>query len=421
MICLQLAAQSLLLVVGGTPLRMPVRIASYAASLGLLALLPLARWKHPALPWAIAVMAIVPLGLLHPEASTLKAGVAQIAMYAAVLAPLLWMSRVRMNERWFRVVVLMIWGFNVASATVGVVQTRFGWLQPEISIVLQEQGLDHIESLTITLSDGTRVFRPMGLSDTPGSAAVAGMLAILLGSGILLTERSTALKLLSLIGSAAGVFCILLAQVRSIMIMTGFGLLTLVVVLSLLGSRRALRRLMLGAGLAVACGVIWGLAVGGEETVARILSLVAEDPRMIYYQNRGHFLEFTFGELLPRYPLGAGLGRWGMSHAYFGNEINSIWAEIQWTGWLLDGGVPLMLAYTAAILAGTLACWRIAKRRNGSLSLWGAVLVSYSLAVLLVTFNSPVFQSELGLQFWLLNASLFAAAGAGRVEGRPDA
>ena len=37
---------------------------------------------------------------------------------------------------------------------------------------------------------------------------------------------------------------------------------------------------------------------------------------------------------------------------YFGDRYNAespqIWAEIQWTGWLLDGGIPLMIAAAAA-------------------------------------------------------------------------
>ncbi len=38
-----------------------------------------------------------------------------------------------------------------------------------------------------------------------------------------------------------------------------------------------------------------------------------------YQENRGGFVAQTFGELLDRYPLGAGLGRWGMMQIYFAN------------------------------------------------------------------------------------------------------
>ena len=37
-----------------------------------------------------------------------------------------------------------------------------------------------------------------------------------------------------------------------------------------------------------------------------------------YQENRGIFLTYTLQELLYEYPFGAGIGRWGMMSAYFG-------------------------------------------------------------------------------------------------------
>ena len=66
------------------------------------------------------------------------------------------------------------------------------------------------------------------------------------------------------------------------------------------------------------------------------------------------FLSYTLQELLYEYPFGAGIGRWGMMSAYFGEPTNwqfpALWAEIQLTGWLYDGGVLLWICYAGAIV-----------------------------------------------------------------------
>jgi hypothetical protein len=59
----------------------------------------------------------------------------------------------------------------------------------------------------------------------------------------------------------------------------------------------------------------WAVAIGGESTLERLSSLVSDRADAVYQQNRGHFLEDTINVLLPQYPLGAGLGRWGMMNA----------------------------------------------------------------------------------------------------------
>jgi hypothetical protein len=119
---------------------------------------------------------------------------------------------------------------------------------------------------------------------------------------------------------------------------------------------------------------------------------------------------------LPKYPWGAGLGRWGMMNAYFGKNGNpltdQIWVEIQWTGWLLDGGIPLIFAYTSALVFAIYLTLKISfdRQRRDELSFWGAVIFSYNIGIIMITFNYPVFISQMGMEFWLLNAALFVAA-----------
>ncbi len=144
-------------------------------------------------------------------------------------------------------------------------------------------------------------------------------------------------------------------------------------------------------------------------------SAVQDRPGKVYYRNRGLFLEHTVQDLLPQYPLGAGLGRWGMMNLYFGDnsdpERACLWAELQWTGWVLDGGVPLLLAYAAALALACRTALQITLLRNaGNLWLWGGVLLAYNLGAVAVTFSYTFFVGQGGLEFWLLNAVLFGAA-----------
>src|ERR1019366_6056773 len=149
----------------------------------------------------------------------------------------------------------------------------------------------------------------------------------------------------------------------------------------------------------------------------RLGTLIAADPREVYYTNRGMFLEYTFVDLLPQYPLGAGLGRWGMLSNYFG-EFNRwgppIWVEVQWTGWLIDGGVLLMLAYGAALWLAVREAMRMAGREGSAadieLGKWAAVLVAYDVSIIASTFASCPFAGTLGIDFWLLNVTVFTAS-----------
>jgi hypothetical protein len=81
-----------------------------------------------------------------------------------------------------------------------------------------------------------------------------------------------------------------------------------------------------------------------------------------------------------------------------------------WTGWLLDGGIPLVAAYIAAMGIAFYWAGRIAlDRSRPELTMWGALVFAYNTGALAVTFNNPLFVSQAGLEFWLLNAALWGA------------
>jgi len=414
-----------LIVPGIDRVRFLFRIAVFGGSLALLVFLPRGRHPHPSSRPALLALLIVALGLFNPDTQGPLAAVAAIAMYVAILAPLWWVGALPIDVGLIRRVAMVLWMFHTSSAAVGVLQMYFpgGALEPEPNAIFLARGDAMVEGAKITLAGGQQVFRPMGLTDQPGGAAASGLAAIVFALGIWTVDRRWWLGALCLLSMMCGFFCIYLSQVRSILIMAVVAMLVFAAVLlrrrdyARLGRYVAMAMLVLGASTA------WAFYVGGEMTINRLLTLIENDPRAVYYHGRGWALHYTW-DAIPQYPLGAGLGRWGMINHYFGGggsgasispEPEPLWAEIQWTAWLFDGGVPLILTYGLAALVAAWISWRIAiDRRAGDVSLWGAVLCASNVAALAVTFNYPVFMSQGGMEFWLLNACLWGAWKRGR-------
>lgn len=414
-VLLQIACQLALLWHGIGPLRVAVRIAAYGASLLLWFFLSGCGQTHPSARAAWWVLVIVGLSFFHPTTNGLLSGLAQVGMYLSILGPLFWVPRLSVDRVVLSRVLLLVWIFHTLSASFGVLQTYFpGRFQPNLSSVIAAQGEGYLESLRITLATGERVFRPMGLTDVPGGSAVAGFYATLFGIGFFLVHRRPLWRAASLGSMAVGLFCLYLSQVRSVLVMAAISMAAFAGVLIWRGRLSSLIKLAVVLTGVVLASFAWAVSLGGEIVTERLTTLIDDDPRMVYYRNRGRFLEHTLTELLPRYPLGAGLGRWGMTNAYFGDnsdpDTGAIWAEIQWTGWLLDGGVPLVLAYLAALALALRMAAEVASRRVADeLWVWGTVLFAYNVGALAITFTYPFFAGQRGMEFWLLNAVLFAA------------
>ena len=410
---LQVACQLALLVPVLGAARPAFRVAAFGVSLVALACAPGRAAPHPSRPWLLAALLLVGVQFFSPTTDSPLAGLAAVALNVAVAAPLVWVARLRVTPRVLVELLLLIWGFQTLSAAVGVLQALSpGDFMPQATAFYQgETG----EALKIVLADGATIFRPMGLTDTPGGAAAAGLTAYLLGLGFLTTARSVTSRLAALGGVAAGLFCLVLCQVRVSVVLAG--VMTVALAAALVAARRTRDLAWVGGllPLAVAGSVAAALAVGGEAPLTRLETLVAGSPDALYYESRGHFLEATFGELMADYPFGAGLGRWGMVSAYFATSTDPaarpLWVEIQWTAWLFDGGAPLMVAYAGAVAAAGLATLRVALRcRNPTVAGWAAVVTAYNLGVAAVTFSYVPFIGQMGLEFWLLNAAVVAAA-----------
>ena len=415
---LHLACQLLLLVPALSNVRVALRMAAFGMSVAFLVLIPSKNtWRMPLRACALCILVLLGLEFFHPEGSGLLAAFASIMLNLAVLAPIFWVPRTETTTADLQLLITVLWLFYTISAVLGVLQAYFpGSFQPPLSAVLAVNSRERLAGLEIELASGARVFRPMGLTDTPGGAAFAGLYAVLLGTGMLLSTKPPfrGARLVAVGSMVAGLMCLYLCQVRSLLVMTMVCTVTLLALLLISGRISKLLGLLGAVATIVPGAFALALAIGGKAMTERLTTLVEADPGTVYYANRGHFLETTLNEYLPLYPLGAGLGRWGMVHAYFGNAADSLWVEIQWTAWLFDGGIAMILLYTAAVLIASWGCLKVALGRTGtgevSLSLWGAVIVAYNVGTMAICFNFALFGSTGGVEFWLLNMAVLCAA-----------
>jgi hypothetical protein len=412
----QFIFQLLLLVPGIGAARTAVRVGSFGLSLYLLMTRDEGKIEYPVKFPGYAILLVLFLSLCFSfNLNSIPAGVGQIAMYLAILGPLFWAGKLPLSDRGFRNLLMILWGFQAISSLFGLLQIYFPTqFQFQISSVYDNN--PNLEGLKIVLENGVSLYRPSGLTDQPGGAALAGFYTVLFGLAFFLEGKSKYLSKIGLASTFIGFFCIYMSQIRNVLIATCLCISCLLIVLAITRNfKRAMT--LVGTIQPMVLGTFgWAIAVGGTKTLDRITSLFAGSAEDVYRQNRGHFLEDTINILLPKYPLGAGLGRWGMMNAYFGKNGNpltdQIWVEIQWTGWLLDGGVPLIIAYSGALILASYLTLKIAfeRQRRDELSFWGAVIFSYNIGIIMITFNYPVFISQMGMEFWLLNAALFVAA-----------
>jgi hypothetical protein len=394
--------------------RVFLRVAAFGSSLIMFFALRRRALAHPASRFAVIALVTIAASIPRPDSDSVWAGVAALFLHLAILAPLFWVPRIAIDAKTVRRVFLCYWLYNTASALVGALQVYYpGQFQPAFASNLEDS---YIQGLQVTLSTGLSMLRPMGLTDTPGGAAMAGFYCVLLGIGFLMDRSRLWFKIVVVVSMALGLFVLYLCEVRSVAVMLAISILALGV--PLLAQRRVGRYAFLIAVVSTVAvfGFMLALSVAEKHVTDRFLTLFESDPGTVYYENRGGFLKYTFYELLPQYPLGAGLGRWGMIHGYFAdsrNHIETLWAEIQWTAWLYDGGIPLMLAYGAAVVTALLTALRIASRPDGAggeIQKWATVLFAYSVGALALTFNSPMFEGTSGVDFWLLSATVFAAS-----------
>jgi hypothetical protein len=416
----QTALPALLYLPGSQQFRLPIRVSAFAISLAAFAWwlveskvqVPISRAQS----WLTAVMALLALMLFHPQTSTLFGGFAHMAVYFAVMAPLFWAPVfVRTPERLARLLWLLLICSGVNSV-VGVLQVYDPgrWLPAEFSRVITGNRDLGLAPVTFIGAHGERIVRPPGLFDTPGAVAGPGMAAALLGlvfatSAIAIWKRALALGL-----AGAGLAAIYLSQVRISLVMTG--LMMGAYFLTTMRQQRFARATQFGvlAGTIVVGSFVLALTLGGPSVSDRVMTLFSSDPLSVYQNARGVQLQITFRDLLFEHPFGAGLARWGMAAAYFGVftlDSPSLWAEIQFTGWMIDGGVLLIVLYCGAIVVTALSQWRVAAvNTHPRLATCAAVVMTVNLGVAALIFSFTPFNTQIGIQYWFLAGALHGVA-----------
>ena len=211
------------------------------------------------------------------------------------------------------------------SAAVGVLQVYYPdvFLPPEFSALARSLNPAIVDALSYVGPDGRSIIRPPGLSDLPGGAAVAGLTTVVLGIAYIGHEGHHRLVRIFSVGAVAvGMTALYLTQVRALTVMAAVGVLVFAAVRLRQGRILQGGWIAVGGAALVAASFMWAAAIGGKAIEDRFSGLIETGLLDTYQQTRGLFLEYTLRELLFRFPLGAGLGRWGMMQVYFSGSVH---------------------------------------------------------------------------------------------------
>ena len=259
------------------------------------------------------------------------------------------------------------------------------------------------------------IVRPPGLSDLPGGAAVAGLITVVLGIAYVSYEGNGKLvRMFSAGACAVGMTALYLTHVRSLTVMAAVGVFVFAAVRLRQGHILRGGWIAIGGVVLVAASFLWAEAIGGRAVEDRFSGLIDTGLFTTYQETRGHFLDYTLRDLLFRFPLGAGVGRWGMMQIYFTDpsmwQAPPIHVEIQITGWLLDGGFLMWICYGGALAsASRLAYVGAVGRSTDSLQYLSAIVLAFQLTVIGLCLTGPVFNTQLGMIFWLATGALYGA------------
>ncbi len=410
----------------GSPVRPVVRMSGYLIGVIVWVVIWLqgkqtgASATFPARPWLIGTMIWMTLSLAHPNSYSPVAALAQLMMYVSVLSPAMWATEAIASSRQINRVMTVLFLCNALSASLGVAQVFSDRFYPPYIPVASSQ---NAEDLKIEVAGRGKIFRPCGLSDSPGAAAPAGATAALIGLCFALRPLGWVRRAACVGLAFVGLAVIYYTQVRATMLV--LVLCFLVLILLFLLQRSYSNALKLGGGalgLFVA-SFFWVARRLSTQGSDRFLNLVSTDLVDSVRTSRGGFLHETFTVVIWDYPLGNGMGWWGMTHAMFQNpaKVSLIWVEIMITGWIIDGGIPLLVLYSGAIVAASANSLRIAlKSRDPDVSFWAAVVFAQNISTVVLCCSYPAFVSPIGQIFWLINAALHAADfQASKLAGRP--
>jgi hypothetical protein len=408
----------LLFLPGSQAYRIYIRAFPYAAS--LIALIACARSAGteaivPGARWLLGVLALLMMNLMH-EGSWFTAGLAQVVFQLAIAAPVFWGARIWVTEQRLERAMLLILGAHFLSAGLGLLQVYYPdvFLPPEFSALAAKLNPEFVGALTYMGTGERMIVRPPGLSDLPGGAAISGTIAALLGFAFALRSGSRVLWKVGCIAAViVAITVVYLTQVRSMLMMIVGCFLAMVFVRLRQGRILQSGWMVASAGALMIGSFVWAVTVGGEIVEERFLGIFGTGVVQTFQENRGLFLDYTIRELPFEYPLGAGVGRWGMMSAYFPEsgswQYPALYAEIQLTGWLFDGGLLMWVAYPAALVLAIRHSYKLSIERAGTWNDFAMMVLAIQLLVAGLCFTGPVFNTQLGIMFWLATAILYGA------------
>lgn len=414
----QTALPAILYLPGTQPFRLPLRVGAFLLSAGLLAYWLFSatpaerRERHPSVLLALATLGYVSLMAFHPYTSSARVAIAQIGLYLSVLAPVFWAPWLVRSPFQLRRLMALLLICNGINSVVGVLQVydpqRF--LPAEFSrlVTMSSIGLGPV---TYRGADGQLIVRPPGLFDTPGAVAGAGLYAALLGLVFAATRFRRWQRAICLLLALSGFAAIFLSQVRVSAVAVAGSTIVYGLVVAYQGRKRTAATFAGIAAASVIGALALAVALGGTSISARLSTLFTSDPVKVYYTARGGQLALAFTDTLFQFPFGAGLGRWGMVTLYFGNptlDAPALWAEIQLAGWMIDGGIILVVLYAAALAAAALFELRIATRDpDPVLRASAAAVFAANIGTLALIFSFTPFVTQAGVQYWFLTGALF--------------
>ncbi len=415
----------LLFLPGSQGYRMYIRAFPYVTSLA--ALIACARssgteMSVPGARWIIAVLMLLVFSLTHPE-TWLAAGSAQVVFQLAIAAPVFWAARVWISEQRLERLLWLVFGAHFLSAAVGLLQVYYPdrFLPGQFSQLALRINPEFVHSLTYTGAGNREIVRPPGLSDLPGGAAISGTIAALLGFAFAMrTGQKTLHRALYMGVVVVSMTVIYLTMVRSMLLMVVGSMFVLALI-------RARQGNVVQSGWVAACAgglvfgaFIWAVTVGGDVIQNRFQGIVDSGVYETYQGNRGFFLDYTIRELPFQYPFGAGLGRWGMMSVYFRDpqawQRPTLHAEIQPTGWLFDGGLLMWILYPGALLVALRHSYKLAIQRMGTLNDLATMVFMVQLLIVGLCLTGPVFNTQIGVLFWLVTAILFGRQRSAAIE-----
>jgi hypothetical protein len=415
----QTVLPALMFLPGSQAYRLPLRVGAYGISLVAFGLWWFGRagrkeGTHPAERYLMFVLVILVVSIAHPLTSSVQSGVAQTLLYFAIFCPLFWVRGYVTTRRQLVRLLLLLLICNGINSAVGVMQVYdpARWM-PELSANFT-QNRDALAAVSYAGPGGRLIVRPPGLFDTPGAVCGAGTVAALFGLIICLEPLASWKRAIALSMSGAGILAIYLSHVRVSLVVTVGMMATYVAMLTLQKQTKRLTGFsMLSVGLIVG-GLSVATVLGGTSISDRFSTLLAGDPRTLYYQSRGQSVEYGFSYLLGEYPLGAGLARWGMMRSYFGDpskmDAAEVFAEVQPSAWILDGGIFLLLVYSASLVATALYDLKLLRTlADREDRLWAAAVVAANFGTIALVFSFVPFGTAAGMQFWFLEGVLHGA------------